>query len=43
MELRSRLAQLVTTEIIIELGYTRAPSRLEDEDIKTSVYTKEEK
>ena len=43
VELRSRRAQLVMTEIIIELGYTHAPSRLEDEDVKTSFYTKGEK
>ena len=41
--MRSRRAQLVMKEIIIELGYTHAPSRVEDEDVKTSVYTKEEK
>jgi len=28
VELRPRRAQLVMTEIIIELGYTHAPSRL---------------
>ena len=43
VELRPRRAQLVMTEIIVGLGYTHAPSRLEDEDVKTSVYTKEEK